>query len=279
MKTAPFLIGIAIALLLPGAAFAADRVSTSIAIDYASGGVLACERCNDPMPPSSMSKLMTVELVFQRLQDGRLRLTDRFRMSENAWRRANRDGQARIGLDVGEMVSVDQLLKGVVVQSGSDAALVLAEAVGDSEAHFAELMNARARELGLQESHFANARGMVESGQYMSAYDIARLAAHIIRTYPDYYRYFGMATFVFNGKRFYNRNSLLGMAGVDGLKTGHTMIGGYGVVTSARRGNRRVIAVVNGLDSERSRERESWRLIEYAFDKLQGGAGRSRAAK
>jgi D-alanyl-D-alanine carboxypeptidase (penicillin-binding protein 5/6) len=264
-----------LALMMPCAAFAAERTASAIAVDYTSGRVLACERCDLAMPPSSMSKLMTVEIVFQRLKDGRLRLTDRFRVSETAWRRAHRGNDAKIGLEIGSQVTVDDLLKGIVVQSGGDAAIVLAEAIAGGESNFAELMNARAHELGLDDSHFSNARGVAEPGHYMSAYDIARLAAHVIRAYPEYYRYFGLASFAFHGKRFYNRNSLLGMAGVDGLKTGHTLAGGYGVVTSALRGRRRVIVVVNGQETERAREREAWRLIEMGFDRLQAGAGRA----
>jgi D-alanyl-D-alanine carboxypeptidase (penicillin-binding protein 5/6) len=268
MKYAAF----AFALLVPGAAFAADRVSSAIAVDYASGNILACERCERPVPPSSMSKLMTIELVFKRLKEGRLRLNDSFRVSERAWSRAHRGNDAKIGLQIGSSVTVDNLLKGIIVQSGGDACLVLAEAIGGGEPGFAEMMNTRAGELGLTDSHFTNARGISERGHRMSARDIARLAGHLIRTYPAYYRYFGLASFTWNGQRFYNRNSLLGMSGVDGLKTGHTVAGGYGVVTSAIRGKRRIIVVVNGLSSERARERETWRLIELGFDRMRGGA-------
>jgi D-alanyl-D-alanine carboxypeptidase (penicillin-binding protein 5/6) len=267
------------ALLLPASAMAADRMASAVAIDYASGQVLACERCDRPAPPSSMSKLMTIELVFQRLRDGRLNLRDRLQVTQSTWRRAHRGNDAKLGLEVGTSVSVEDLLKGIIVQSGGDACLVLAEHIAGGEREFAELMNQRVRQLRLDDSHFANARGVAEPGQYMSARDIARLAGHLIRAYPEYYRYFGLATFVWNGKRFYNRNSLLGMSGVDGLKTGHTIAGGYGVVTSARRGTRRVIVVVNGQPSETAREREAWRLLELGFDRLGGGASRARAAR
>jgi serine-type D-Ala-D-Ala carboxypeptidase (penicillin-binding protein 5/6) len=275
MRTAVFFA----ALLVPVSAFGADRTSSAIAIDFTSGNVLACERCERPMPPSSMSKLMTIELVFQRLKDGRLRLGDRLQVTQSTWRRAHRGNDAKIGLEVGSHVTVEDLLKGIIVQSGGDACLVLAEAIAGGEGEFAELMNDRAGELGLRESHFSNARGIAERGQHMSARDIARLAGHLIRTYPAYSRYFGLAMFAWNGKRFYNRNSLLGMSGVDGLKTGHTIAGGYGLVTSAQRGRRRIIVVVNGQPSETAREREAWRLLELGFDRLTGGASRARAAR
>lgn len=260
-----------IALLVSGAAAASDVLPSAIAVDYASGEVLYCQRCERSMPPSSMSKLMTIELVFQRLKDGRLWSNDHFQVSHAAWRGAHRDDEAKMGLEVGSRVSIDDLLKGIIVQSGGDAGLVLAEAIAGSEQGFAALMNDRAAELGLEDSHFSNARGLTEAGQYMSAHDIARLAAHILRTYPEYYRYFGLARFAWNGKRFYNRNPLLGMDGVDGLKTGHTAAGGYGLAASALRGGRRVIVVVNGLPSDSARGREARRLLELGFDKLRDG--------
>jgi D-alanyl-D-alanine carboxypeptidase (penicillin-binding protein 5/6) len=269
---------LAVALVLPGAAFAADRTGTAVALDYATGRVLACEHCDQPGPPSSMSKLMTLEIVFRELKEGRLRLTDRLRVTQPAWRYARRTNDAKMDLQVGAEVTIEDLVKGVIVQSAGDACVLLAEEIAGSEADFAAMMNDRAGQLGLVNSHFVNARGIAERGQYMSARDIARLSAHLIRSYPAYYRYFGLPMFAWGGKRFYNRNPLLGMSGVDGLKTGHTLAGGYGLAASSLRGKRRVIVVVNGQSSERAREREAWRLIELGFARLTGAA-RHRAAR
>jgi D-alanyl-D-alanine carboxypeptidase (penicillin-binding protein 5/6) len=265
-------VAFALVLAFAGTASAAERTPTAVAVDYASGRVLFCQRCDEPAPPSSMSKLMTLELIFRALKQGELRLGDRLRVSQTTWRYARRTNDAKMGIDVGASVRIDDLLKGMIVQSAGDATIVLAEEIAGSEARFAEMMNRRAGELRLTNSHFANARGVTERRQYMSAADIARLCAHIIRTYPAYYRYFALAAFTWGGRQFYNRNALLGTAGVDGLKTGHTLAGGYGLAASSLRGTRRVIVVVNGQPTERAREREAWRLIELGFERLAGGS-------
>ncbi len=156
-------------------------------MDYDTGEALFCKDCDQPMPPSSMSKLMTVELVFQRLKDGRLKPTDTFHVSENAWRQGQKSNESKMWVAVNSDVSVDDLLKGIIVQSGGDACLVVAEALAGSEAAFAEMLNARAKEIGLTNSHFVNSSGLPDPEHYMSAEDLAKLAAYVIRTYPDYY--------------------------------------------------------------------------------------------
>ncbi len=253
----------ALAFLAPTVTIAAP---STIAVDYTTGEVLSCERCERPMPPSSMSKLMTLEILFHELREGRLWLNRRLQVSRSAVASIRRDNEARLDLDAGDFVTVDDLIKGMIIQSAGDACLVIAETIGGSEAHFAELMNARAADLGLNDSHFVNARGLSQPGQTMSAHDIARLSAHLIRAYPEYYRYFGLTSFVFRGTRYTNRNGLLGNNGVDGMKTGHTIAGGFGLVATARRGGRRIIAVVNGQPSEEAREHAAARLIEAGFD-------------
>ncbi len=238
----------------------------AIIYDYDSGEVLYCKSCDVAMPPSSMSKLMTVELVFQRLKDGRLKPTDTFHVSENAWRQGQKDNESKMWVAINSDVSVDDLLKGIIVQSGGDACVVVAEALGGSEAGFAQMENKRAQDLGLAHSHFVNSSGVPDPGQTMSAEDLAKLSAHIIREYPAYYSYFALADFTWSKIKQANRNRLLFMnIGADGLKTGHTDAGGYGIVGSAVQGGRRLIVVVNGLGSENERNNEAARLLNLGF--------------
>ena len=261
------LIGLA-ALLMSGTAHAQPQTTATHALlmDYDSGEALFCKNCDQQMPPSSMSKLMTVELVFQRLKDGRLKLTDTFHVSENAWRQGQKTNESKMWVAVNSDVSVDDLLKGIIVQSGGDACLVVAEALAGSEAAFAELMTARAKELGLTNSHFVNSSGLPDPGQYMSAEDLGKLAAHVIRDYADYYHYFAIPEFTWSNIRQPNRNTLMGPStGVDGLKTGHTDAAGYGITASAVRDGRRLVLVVNGLKSERERVAEGRRLIDLGY--------------
>jgi len=261
------LIGLA-AVLMAGTAHAQPQTTATHALlmDYDTGEALFCKNCDQQMPPSSMSKLMTVELVFQRLKDGRLKLTDTFHVSENAWRQGQKSNESKMWVAVNSDVSVDDLLKGIIVQSGGDACLVVAEALAGSEAAFAELMTARAKELGLSNSHFVNSSGLPDPGQYMSAEDLGKLAAHVIRDYADYYHYFSIPEFTWSNIRQPNRNTLMGPSTwIDGLKTGHTDAAGYGITASAVRDGRRLVLVVNGLKSERERVAEGRRLIDLGY--------------
>ena len=261
--------------LLAGMALVAGRAAQAeiltnaphaLLVDYDSGEVLFCKACSEPMPPSSMSKLMTVELVFQRLKDGRLKPEDTFHVSETAWRQGQKDNESKMWVALNSDVSVDDLLKGIIVQSGGDACVVVAEALGGSEAGFADLENARAKELGLTQSHFVNSSGLPDPGQYMSAEDLAKLSAYVIRTYPDYYKYFAIKDFTWSNIRQPNRNTLVDEnIGVDGLKTGHTEAAGYGIVASALRNDRRLIIVLNGMKSERERINEARRLLDIGY--------------
>jgi len=261
------LIGLA-AVLMAGTAHAQPQTTATHALlmDYDTGEALFCKNCDQQMPPSSMSKLMTVELVFQRLKDGRLKLTDTFHVSENAWRQGQKSNESKMWVAVNSDISVDDLLKGIIVQSGGDACLVVAEALAGSEPAFAELMTARAKELGLTNSHFVNSSGLPDPGQYMSAEDLGKLAAHVIRDYADYYHYFSIPEFTWSNIRQPNRNTLMTpSSGVDGLKTGHTDAAGYGITASAVRDGRRLVLVVNGLKSERERVAEGRRLIDLGY--------------
>jgi len=245
------------------------NASHAILVDYDSGEVLFCKSCDQPMPPSSMSKLMTVELIFQRLKDGRLKPDDTFHVSETDWRQGQKDNESKMWVALNSDVRIDDLLKGIIVQSGGDACVVVAEALGGSEAGFADMLNARAQELGLTHSHFANSSGLPDPGQYMSAEDIAKLSAHVIRDYPDYYSYFAIKDFTWSKIRQANRNTLVDEnIGVDGLKTGHTEAGGYGIVASALRDGRRLIIVINGMKTERERIAEARRLLDIGYREL-----------
>ncbi len=195
-----------------------------------------------PMPPASMSKLMTIELLFQRLKDGRVKLTDTFEVSERAWR--ERSG-SEMFVNIHDRISVENLIRGIVIQSGNDAFIVVAEALGGTVEGFVAMMNKRAKELGLKQANFVNPDGLDQPpGQRMSADDLAKLARHIIRDYPAYYHYFGEREFVWTNIHQPNRNPLLGkVEGADGLKTGHLEASGYGLVGSAMRNGQRLIVV------------------------------------
>jgi D-alanyl-D-alanine carboxypeptidase (penicillin-binding protein 5/6) len=251
-----------------GAAPASADITTTanhaLLMDADSGEVLWAKDAYVPMPPASMSKLMTVELLFQRLKDGRVKLTDTFPVSERAWR--ERSG-SEMFVNIGDHISVENLIRGIVIQSGNDACVVVAEALGGTVEGFVAMMNKRAAELGLKQSHFVNPDGLDQPpGQMMSAFDLATLARHIIRDYPAYYHYFGEREFVWTNIHQPNRNPILGkVEGADGLKTGHIEASGYGLVGSAQRGGQRLILVANGFGSEKDRADEGASLMETGF--------------
>jgi serine-type D-Ala-D-Ala carboxypeptidase (penicillin-binding protein 5/6) len=232
------------------------------AVDFNTGAELLNKAADEEMPPSSMTKLMTLYIVYSRLKDGRLKLDDELPVSERAWRM----GGSRMFVQVGSQVRVEDLIRGIEVDSGNDACIVLAEAIAGSEQQFAELMNETAKKLGLTHSNFRNSTGWPDPDHHMSARDIATLAAAIIRQFPDYYHYASEKTFRFNNIEQGNRNPLVQKGTADGLKTGHTEAGGYGLVASTLRGNRRVILVLNGLTSMRQRAEEGERLMDWAFN-------------
>ena len=234
----------------------------AIVVDMTSGAVLLEKNADTPLPPASMSKLMTLEVVFDALKSGRLSMSDEFRVSAHAAAM----GGSKMFIRSGELVSIGDLLRGVIVQSGNDAAVALAEAISGTEEAFAQLLNQRAEEIGLENSHFTNATGWPDEEHRMSVHDLARLAEHIIREYPDLYEMFAETEFTWADITQQNRNPLLDSGlGADGLKTGHTEAAGYGLTASAKRGDRRVILVVSGLDSAQQRRQEAERLINWAF--------------
>ncbi len=236
----------------------------AVIMDYRTGEVLFEKNARTPTAPASMSKLMTVAIVFERLKNGSLQLTDEFDVSEKAWR--EREGSS-MWVRVDTSIPVLDLLRGVIVQSGNDACIVIAENISGSEEAFAELMNRKAREWGLTDSTFANPHGMPDPNQKMSMRDLALLTRKIISDYGEYYALFAEREFTWEKIRQENRNPLLGLvAGADGLKTGHTEESGYGLVGSAVQNGERRIVVVNGLTSNRERTTESARLIRIAFN-------------
>jgi len=231
------------------------------AMDYDTGATLLEKQADDEMPPSSMTKLMTMYLVYDRLKQGRMKLDDELPVTEKAWRMQG----SKMFVQIGSSVKVEDLIRGVIVQSGNDAAIVLAEAIGGSEEQFAQQMNAKAKELGLTHSFFKNCTGWPDPEQHMSCRDIAVLAGRIIRDFPDYYHYDTEKTFRYNGIEQGNRNPMVQKGTADGLKTGHTDAGGYGLVVSSKRNNRRVVLVLNGLTSMHERAEEAERLMDWAF--------------
>ncbi|GLQ07268.1 D-alanyl-D-alanine carboxypeptidase family protein [Sneathiella chinensis] len=231
-------------------------------VDMETGAVLLDKKGNELMPPASMSKLMTATMVFERLKEGSLKLDDTFPVSERAWRK----GGSKMFVEVNSRVSVSDLLRGIIVQSGNDACIVVAEALAGSEEEFARNMTEHARTIGLEQSTFANATGWPDPNHLMTPHELAELAEYIIRNFPDYYEIFAEKSFKYGKIKQGNRNPLLyDNGGGDGLKTGHTEESGYGLVGSAERDGRRLILVVNGLENAKSRGREAERLLEWGF--------------
>jgi serine-type D-Ala-D-Ala carboxypeptidase (penicillin-binding protein 5/6) len=250
---------------------AADSFQTSapfaLVEDYESGATLFEKNADEPMIPASTTKMLTAEIVFHELKEGRLHLDDKFLVSENAWRTGggHSHGSAMF-LDVHSQVRVEDLIRGLVIQSGNDAAITLAEGLAGTEDNFAELMNKRAAELGMTHSHFTNPWGRPDPAQRVTARDMALLAAHIIRDYPEYYKYFGEKEFTWNKIRQLNRNPLLTMdMGADGLKTGDTAESGFGLVGTAVQNGQRLIVVVNGLKTASERAEEARKLFNWGF--------------
>jgi len=233
-----------------------------VLIDYQTGRVLAGDKADAQMEPASITKLMTGYIVYRALKEKRLRHDDPVTISEHAWRSEG----SRTFADVGTQIPVDTLVKGMIVQSGNDATIALAEKLGGTEDGFVQMMNAYAQELGLKNSHFDNAWGGPGPTHYMSAHDIATLSTHLIREFPEEYKLYSVREFVWNGIKQQNRNGLLARdPSVDGIKTGHTDTAGYCLASSARRGDMRLIAVVLGTKGFKEREDASAALLNYGF--------------
>ena len=271
-RTAFHIISTAIAALavIAGPIRAQDFDTSATAAwvyDQTTGTVLLNKNADAPLPPASMSKLMTIYMAFEAVAEGRLAPDQTLAVTEHA----SSFGGSTMFLDTTDRVRVEDLLRGVIVLSGNDASVVLAEALSPdgTEAGFAALMNQKAAQLGMTSSHFVNASGWPAPGHVMSMRDLGILADHLIRDFPTFYPLFGETEFAFDNRapaNTQNRNPILGMnIGADGLKTGHTSEAGYGLVGSAKQGDRRIIFVITGLDSEAARRDEAARIVNWAF--------------
>lgn len=258
------------AMLFWAAAFSspvrAESIETlatqAILVDAETGTILFDKGGQTRMPTSSMSKVMTMYMVFEDLKRGHISLEDKVTVSEKAWRLEG----SRMFIKVGDQVKVEDLIRGVIIQSGNDASVALAEGVAGTEQAFAEAMNVRAKEIGLTDSHFMNATGWPDPEHYSTPRDLAVLAYRLISDFPDLYHYYAEKEFTFNKIKQQNRNPLLTrLPGADGVKTGHTEAAGYGLIGSAKRDGRRLILVMNGLPDEKARADEAVRLMEWGF--------------
>jgi D-alanyl-D-alanine carboxypeptidase (penicillin-binding protein 5/6) len=240
----------------------------AIIVDFQTGAVLFEKNADERMAPSSMSKIMTTYLVFKEIKEGRLSLSDEFTVSEKAWRIQG----SKMFVPLGGKVKVEDLVRGVIIQSGNDACVVLAEGIAGSEQAFAERMNDEAKRLGLTGSNFRNASGWPDPEHYMTTRDLATLAMHLIKDDPEHYKYYSEKDFTYGTDekgtpiKQGNRNPLLYKnTGADGIKTGHTEVAGYGLTASAIRDGRRIVMVLNGMPSMKNRAEEGERLLDWAF--------------
>ena len=243
------------------------KAPQALLMDFETGTVLYSKDADKKIPPASLAKLMTMEVVFSRLKSGKLSLEEKFFVSENAWRTGGgSSGGSTMFAKLNSEIRLEDLIKGVIVQSANDGCIIIAEGLAGSEAAFAQLMNERAREIGLDSSNFANSTGLPDDSQFVSIRDLAKLAQHIIKTYPDLYKYYSIPEFEWNKINQRNRNPLLKMdIGADGFKTGFTEASGYAIVGTAKRDGRRIITVLSGMKSKRERAEESRKILDWGF--------------
>jgi D-alanyl-D-alanine carboxypeptidase (penicillin-binding protein 5/6) len=236
-----------------------------IVIDFDTGAVLLDKGSDQRIPPASMSKIMTAYVVYSYLKAGRVKLDDTLPVSENAWAKHKTD-ESNMFVPLGAKVKVEDLIRGMIIQSGNDACVVLAEGLAGSTQAFVDQMNEQAQKLGLTGSHFANVDGLPDPGEYVTARDLSTLARAMTKDFPEYYHYDSEKEFTYNGIKQGNRNPLLYKdLGVDGMKTGHTEEAGYGITVSAIRNGRRVIEVLTGMSSMKERSQESEKVLEWAY--------------
>jgi len=244
------------------------KAQNAILMDPGADLVLFEKEADAQIVPASMSKLMTLAVVFRELKAGRIKLDDSFVVSEYAWRTGGApSGTAAMFAPLGDPILISDLLQGVAVQSANDGSIILAEGIAGTEEAFVKMMNDYGKEIGLTQSHFVNSNGLPAEGHVMSARDLAVLSKHLVETYPEYYPYFAQKEFRYRDRfTFRNRNPLVWAdIGVDGLKTGFLKESGYGLVSSAKRGDQRLILVVTGLQNKNERESESRRMLEWGF--------------
>ncbi len=265
-------LGLSVAALVPARAQGLPseflvRAKQAILMDADSGAVLFQHNAQELVPPASMSKLMTLAVVFKALKTGQIKPEEEFLMSERAWRTGGGpSGTSAMLVPLNTRTRVDELLKGVIIQSGNDAAIALAEGIAGTEENFSKVMEEEARRLGLKKSSFRNATGLYHPEHLMTARELAQLARILIRDYPEYYPTFSQREFPYRKHKFPNRNPLLALnIGADGLKTGYVKESGYGIVGSAKQDQRRLIVVVNGLSTQEERRDEAKKLLEWGF--------------
>jgi serine-type D-Ala-D-Ala carboxypeptidase (penicillin-binding protein 5/6) len=238
---------------------------TAIVLDYDTGAVLYDKNADQRIPPASMSKIMTAYVVYSYLKEGRIKLDDMLPVSEKAWIK-HKTNESNMFVPLGARVKVEDLVRGMIVMSGNDACVVLAEGLAGSTDAFVAQMNQMAQQLGLKDSHFADVDGLPDPAEYMTARDIAVLARDVIRDFPEYQHYDAEKEFTYNGIKQGNRNPLLYKdIGVDGMKTGHTEEAGYGITVTALRNDRRIIAVLSGMTTMKARSQESEKLLDWAY--------------
>jgi D-alanyl-D-alanine carboxypeptidase (penicillin-binding protein 5/6) len=237
------------------------KADSAIILDVNSNTILFEKNADIQQGPASMSKLMLIYMVFERLQNRTLTMDQEFLVSKKAWKY----GGSKMFVNIGDMVTVENLLKGVVVQSGNDACIVLAEGLSGTEDNMVDEMNEKAHEIGLINSYFQNATGWPHENHYMSLKDIAYLSELIIESFPEYYYLFALNEFTYNNIQQFNRNKLISINGYDGLKTGRTSQSGYGIAASVIRNDRRIVSVVNGLNSDQERINETKKLVNWSF--------------
>jgi D-alanyl-D-alanine carboxypeptidase (penicillin-binding protein 5/6) len=234
----------------------------ALIVEVETGTVLLDKNGEEHMPPASMAKMMTIYTVFSMLKDGKVKMSDELPVSEAAWR----TGGSKMFVPLGARVSIDDLLHGAIIQSGNDACVVLAEGLAGSVPAFVDLMNQKAKEIGLKDSHFANVDGLPDPQEWVTAQDLATLAIRTIKDFPEYYKMYSQIDYTFNGIKQGNRNPLLYKdMGADGLKTGHTDEAGYSLTASLVRSGRRIVMVLEGLPTMKARAEESERLGDWAF--------------
>lgn len=238
----------------------------AIIIDYETGTVLFEKNADEQMPTSSMSKVLTTIVAYDAIRSGKIKWDDELPVSQRAWEEGgSASGGSTMFLDLNSQVKVSDLIKGIVIQSGNDACIVIAEGIAGTEENFAELLNDKADEIGMKNSHFMNSSGLPDPNHYSTARDLAKMAVYLIQNYPEDYKFYSEKEFVYNNIKQGNRNPLLYLTiGADGIKTGHTKDGGYGVIGSAVANGRRVIMVINGTSSMQARADESEKLMKWA---------------
>ena len=250
-------------LVSPNYSFSLDtKAKQAIIYDLETKTIIYEKNADDLMSPSSMSKLMTVYYTFKKLSEGEISLNDTFKVSKKAWKK----GGSRMFLNPNSYVTIDELLKGIIIQSGNDACITIAEGFSGTEENFASELNQLAQEIGLNNSNFTNSTGWPDPDHLMTARDIMQLSVRTIEDFPELYKLYSEKEFTYNEIRQVNRNPLLfNSKYTDGLKTGHTSLGGYGLSASAIKNNRRIMLVINGLESNSDRKKESKRLMDAAF--------------